>query len=122
MGGARLCFRVSLRIAVAKGRPLAHRNCLKPVHKIFAELLPLPWVLGSTANSYVLELNPPPNTRKVHKMLLSIASANVGYWRVQPRLRSFALLTRLLLFPRLRCPVDFPIGGSGRSSLRASQR
>src|SRR5882757_2821719 len=59
---------------------------------------------------------------KLGKTLFSIPSANVGYCRVQPRLRSFALLTRLLLSPRLRCALDFPIGGSGRSSLCANQR
>ena len=59
---------------------------------------------------------------KLGKMLLSMASAKVEYRGAQPRLRSFALLTRLLLSPRLRCCIDFPIGGSGRFSLRASQR
>src|SRR5947207_3075013 len=39
-------------------------------------------------------------------MLFSIASANDGYRGVQPSLRSFALLTRLLLSPRLYRRVD----------------
>ena len=45
---------------------------------------------------------------KSGKMLFSIASANVGYCGVQPKRRNFALLTRLLLSPRLRGCSDFP--------------
>src|SRR6266496_3349641 len=59
---------------------------------------------------------------KLGRMLFSIASTNVGYRGVHPKRRNFALLTRLLLSPRLRSPFDFPIGGSGRFNLCASQR
>jgi hypothetical protein len=59
---------------------------------------------------------------KPGRMLFSIASANVRYCGTQPRRRSFALLTRLLLAPRLGCPFAFPIGGPGRFILSASQR
>src|SRR5437773_8965814 len=59
---------------------------------------------------------------KLGKMLFSIASANVGNCGLQPRPRSFALLTRLLLSPRLRCDVAFPIDGGGRFNFPASQR
>ena len=62
-----------------------------------------------------------PNA-KLGMMLFSIASANVGYCGVQPERRNLALLTRLLVFPRLREGSDFVIGGSGRFSLCASQR
>ena len=55
-------------------------------------------------------------------MLFSIASANDGYRGVQPSLRSFALLTRLLLAPRLEIDVDLPSGGIGRFNFLASQR
>src|SRR5438128_1925348 len=63
-----------------------------------------------------------PPCLKPARMLFSIASANVGYRGLQPRPRSFALLTRLLLSPRLRCDGAFPIDGSGRFNFPASQR
>jgi hypothetical protein len=70
--------------------------------------------------------NPPlihaPPCPKLGKMLFSIASARFPYFGVHPRRRSFALLTRLLLEPRLRFDVDLPITGSGRFNFFASQR
>ncbi len=52
------------------------------------------------------------SSAKLGRILFSIASANVGYCGVQPNRRSLALLTRLLLSPRLPCCFDLPIGGA----------
>ena len=54
-------------------------------------------------------------------MLFSIASAKFRYSGAQPRLRSLALLTRLLLELRLRFDVDLPIAGGARFNFFASQ-
>ena len=58
---------------------------------------------------------------KLGKMLLSIASLKVGKSGVQPSCRNLALLTRLLVSPRLRGCSDFLIAGKGRFSLLDSQ-
>ena len=55
-------------------------------------------------------------------MLLSIPSANEGYRGVQPMPRNLALLTRLLVAPRLEVDVDLASDGTGRFSFSANHR
>jgi hypothetical protein len=51
---------------------------------------------------------------------LSTASTKEGKRGSQPNARSFALLTRLFVHPRLRLRSIGPLGGSGRSKRWAS--
>jgi len=60
---------------------------------------------------------------KLESTLFSIPSAKLGYRGAQPIARNFALLTRLLVSPRLRAlKADLPMDGIGRFNFAASQQ
>jgi hypothetical protein len=88
---------------------------------MFRFVRPLCAERGNAESKLSLPAPHPLHSPKLGRMLFSIASANEGYCGVQPRVRSFALLTCLLLRPRFALSGTLPARGAGRFSFCVSQ-
>src|SRR5260370_12107057 len=92
----RPCSRTPSGIAMANGRPLAHKNCPQLLDNLSKEL----FALAQRRSKRQLLTFGTSKQEKLDRMLFSIASANIGYCGVQPERRSFLLITQFSLPPR----------------------